>query len=92
MGDRPKIQIDYSSPDEEQAREKKLEDERREALENYNDSTYGERHPFLSPFVWFAVMAAVLGVIFYLFPRSIARPLTFCTIVLVTLVRHMLDR
>lgn len=40
------IPLDYSSPVEERKREQSSEDERRTAIENYNQSTYGERHPF----------------------------------------------
>ena len=92
MDEPPKIQLDYSSPEEEQAREKRLEDARREALDNYNESTYGVRHPFANVFMWIAVAAAAFGVIFYFFPQSVADPLAFCTILLIAGVKYMRTR
>ena len=92
MDDPPKILLDYSSPEEEEARQKKLEADRREALENYNEATYGQRRPIADAFMFIAIMAAIFGVVFYLFPLWVARPISFCTIVVVAIVRHTLDR
>jgi hypothetical protein len=45
---RRKAVLDYSSPTEEQRRERKQEDERREAVERYDEAAFGERRPVAS--------------------------------------------
>ena len=44
----PRPTLDYSSPAEELRREQAVKIERREALERYNESTFGERRPIAS--------------------------------------------
>ena len=48
---RPKIQLDYSSPAVEKKEEDSREKERRVALENYNESTFGEKYPIRAAFL-----------------------------------------
>ena len=69
MDNRPKITLEYSSP----AMETRPEIERRRAVEDYNQATYGERHPFRAPFVRRAVLIALLAIPFFLLPRRMAR-------------------
>jgi len=60
------LPLEYSSP----AREGQQEVERREALENYNESTFGERRPVAGAFVRFAIFAAILVPLAFLLPRG----------------------
>jgi hypothetical protein len=58
--DRPKLTLGYSSPAAERERERQDEDDRRKALGDYNESTFGERHPvrngLLLLFVYFVIV------------------------------------
>jgi hypothetical protein len=65
--------LDYSSPAEEQRRERTAEDERREVIERYNESTFGERRPITSPFLRIAIFVAIAAVLVYLLPRRTGR-------------------
>jgi hypothetical protein len=69
------IPLDYSSPAQEHRRERQLEDERREALGNYNEATYGERHPFS---VWrFLVFCLAISLLIVFLPRWVGRLVAF---------------
>ena len=57
--DRPKIQLDYSSPAEEKKREDQHEQDRREKIETYNEATFGAKHPIRVAFGWRIAIAAV---------------------------------
>ena len=69
----PKRILDYSSPAEEQRRERAAEDERREAIERYNESTFGERRPIASAFLRIAVFVAIAAVLIWILPRRAGR-------------------
>jgi hypothetical protein len=74
MDDPPKspIPLQYSSVAEEQNREKQAEAARRAALENYNESTFGQRHPFA---IWPTLLVMAIGcVMVFVLPRWAARP------------------
>ena len=59
MDDPPKIRLDYSSPAQEKKRETQEEDDRRAGIENYNLSTFGEKHPFTSGFLGLMLLVAL---------------------------------
>ena len=61
MNDREPIPLEYSSVAEEQKREEESRRERREALADYNESTFGERHPYRNAFI-VAYVIAGLGI------------------------------
>ena len=65
----PRRILDYSSPAEEQRREHSTADERRDGIERYNESTFGERRPIASAFVRIAVFGAVAAVLVCILPR-----------------------
>ena len=69
----PKPTLDYSSPAEERRRERSAEDERREAIERYNESTYGERRPIAAAFLRIAVFVIITGVLVWILPRRMDR-------------------
>ena len=69
----PKPILDYSSPGEEQRRERTAEEERLEAVRRYNESTFGERRPIASAFLRIAVVVAVALVLAYFLPRRAGR-------------------
>ncbi len=73
MQPEPKPTLDYSSPAEEQRRERTAEDERREAIERYNESTFGERRPIASAFLRIAVFVAIAAVLIWFLPRRSGR-------------------
>ncbi len=76
----PQNILDYSSPAQEQTRERTLEEERREAVEAYNESTFGERRPIQQAFVRFAVFLLIQRVIAYFLPRGIVRLLEWLVV------------
>src|SRR5687768_11304010 len=69
----PKPTLDYSSPAQEQLRERSAEERRRAALENYNESTFGERRPIASALVRFALAVVVAAVLAWLLPQLMPR-------------------
>ena len=69
----PKPTLDYSALAEEQRRERTAEHERREAIERYNESTFGERRPIVSAFVRIALFVAIAAVLISILPRHIGR-------------------
>jgi hypothetical protein len=69
----PKPTLDYSSPAEERRRERTAEDERREGIERYNESTFGERRPVAAAFLRFAVCVGIAAVLVLILPRRIGR-------------------
>ena len=73
----PKRILDYSSPAQEQTRERKLEEERREKLEDYNESTFGERRPIASAFLRWGVFVTIVSLLIIFLPRGIGRPLAW---------------
>jgi hypothetical protein len=79
--DRPNTILDYSSTADEQRREREAEDKRREALELYNESTFGERRPIASTFLRLAAVAVLACLIVLFLPRRLARPLGSLAIV-----------
>jgi hypothetical protein len=78
---RPNPVLDYSSPAAEQVRCRTPEQERREALEAYNEAEFGERRPIVSVLVQIAVLAAILCVLAVFLPRGVARILDGIVIV-----------
>jgi hypothetical protein len=68
--------LDYSSPAEEHRREQAAETERREAIERYNESTFGEPRPIASAFLRRGVFIAVGVVLVFVLPRRAVRPVT----------------
>jgi hypothetical protein len=61
------VPLEYSSLPEGYSVEKQIEKERREGIENYNLSTFGERHPYS---IWpTAIMVVVLVVLSLFLPR-----------------------
>lgn len=71
MPKRP-LPLDYSSP----AREGQEERERREALDNYNQSTFGERRPVAASLLRLAVTLIVLTPLVMTVSRRTASLLT----------------
>ena len=65
--------LDYSSPAEEQRREQAAENERREGIERYNESTFGERRPIAAAFLRIAVFVAIAAVLALILPRRTGR-------------------
>jgi hypothetical protein len=78
--ERPKPVVDYSSPAEERTRGRKAEDERREAIERYNESTFGERRPIASAFLTLAVFVVVVSAVSWFLPPKVGRPLAWVTV------------
>jgi Flp pilus assembly protein TadB len=77
----PKPTLDYSSHAEEKRREQAAADERRESVENYNESTFGERRPIASVFLRVAIILAIAAVLFWLLPRRTARLIAILLII-----------
>ena len=75
MNDKKPI-IDYSSPAIERSRAHSAENERRQAIETYNESSLGEPRPIASAFLRIALPAAALTFNIFLLPKSISDPLT----------------
>jgi hypothetical protein len=75
--DNQKPILDYSSPASEQAREEETENQRKRAIETYNESTFGERKPIASLFLRTAVLCLVLVILIFFLPRDIGRPLAW---------------
>jgi hypothetical protein len=73
--------LDYSSPASEQARERQAEQQREQAIETYNESTFGERKPMASLFVRLAVFCFVIAALIFLLPRHIGQPLAWMALV-----------
>ena len=69
----PKPTLNYSSPAEEQRRERNAAHERREGIERYNECTFGERRPVASAFLRIAIFVAIAAVLVYFLPRRTAR-------------------
>ena len=67
--------LDYSSPAQEHRREHAAEAERRQGIENYNESTFGEPRPIASAFVRRAFFVAVGVVLVFVLPRGAVRTL-----------------
>ena len=65
--------LDYSSPVEEHRREQAAETERREGIERYNESTFGERRPVAAAFLRIAVFVAIAVVLVLILPRRTGR-------------------
>jgi hypothetical protein len=78
---RRKAVLDYSSPTEEQRRERKQEDERREAVERYNEAAFGERRPVALAFLRIAAIGALGFLMHWFLPRNVARTLAAITTV-----------
>lgn len=70
----PRPTLGYSSPVEEHRREEAAETERREAIEDYNESTFGEARPIASAFLRRAGFVAVGIVLVFVLPRRAVRP------------------
>lgn len=81
----PRPILNYSSPAEEHRREQEREAERREAIELYNESTFGERRPIASAFLRIVAMSALVALTLWVFPRGVGRALAW-VIVLVFVV------
>jgi hypothetical protein len=76
----PNSTLDYSSPVAQRAQAKTQEQLRQESLENYNESTLGERHPLLSV-LWSIVLFALAAcVVVLLLPREVARPVLWVSL------------
>src|SRR5688500_18081758 len=69
----PKPILDYSSSGEEQRQDRTAEEERREAVKRYNESTFGERRPIASAFLRIAVVVAIALVLAFFLPRRVGR-------------------
>lgn len=72
--DDPRPVLDYSSPAEERRRDRVAEDERREKVWSYNESTFGERRPIAAAFGRLAVVMVVAALGVLLLPRGFQRP------------------
>ena len=81
MQQEPKPTLDYSCPDEEQRRERAAEDERREGIERYNESTFGARRPIASALIRITVFVAIAAVLVWLLPRRIGRMIAILLLV-----------
>jgi len=73
MRRKPEPILDYSSLAEEQRRERTAEEERREAIERYNESTLGERRPIARVFVRAVIFVGIAVVVANVLPRWPAR-------------------
>jgi hypothetical protein len=71
---------DYSSPAQERAREQAAEDARRQAIENYNESTFGEPHPIASTFSIIAILVTLIAALFLFLPSRLVEPLSWVAI------------
>jgi hypothetical protein len=79
VGEEKRI-LDYSSSEQERGRERLAEDERRQAIENYNESTFGEPHPVASAVSRIAVLTAVVVGLFVMLPSRIAEPVAWVAV------------
>jgi hypothetical protein len=79
--DQTRVQLDYSSPAQEQARGAEQEAKRRQALDDYNESTFGEPHPYLGPLKRIAILFLVIAPIMWFLPRRLARPFGLLAVV-----------
>ncbi len=77
--DHSKGTLDYTSLSEVPNLQKEMERERREALDNYNVATFGERRPIAYALMRWAGIAAVVSLILLLLPRRVADPLASVT-------------
>ena len=68
-----KPSLDYSSPAEEQQRERTAAVERREGIDRYNESTLGERRPVASAFLRIALFVGIAAVLIWILPRRMGR-------------------
>jgi hypothetical protein len=93
MSERPKPMLDYSSTAEEQRREEQEQRERQEALNTYNESTFGEPHPFAGPLLrWFVGALIITAAVLWL-PRLPGRILALLVaLVFVIRERWLYDR
>jgi hypothetical protein len=69
----PKPTLDYSSPAQEQRRERTAEAERREGIDSYNESTFGERRPIAAAFLRITAFVAIAAVLVWILPRRTGR-------------------
>jgi hypothetical protein len=69
---KPVINLDYASPDAQLSAEEQVERERKAALDNYNESTFGEPAPFgfASIAARFIVMGVVMIVMAMVLPQA----------------------
>jgi hypothetical protein len=89
-GDPPAIPLDYSSPIEERKRERSSEDQRRAAIENYNQSTFGERRPFLrGPFIRWVFFALILCLMAAVLPRWLFRWMAYVVVAIFLFCEHL---
>jgi hypothetical protein len=86
MADRPKIQLDYSSLADEGERGGQPEDARRKAVADYDESTFGERHPFAYPLLRWAVFVVVTALLACVLPAWLIRPMIFVAAVVFGLI------
>lgn len=75
MDDRPPIPLEYSSVAEDQKRQEEREHERREALDEYNESTFGERHPHRNAFIRAAIWIGVFSFVTFVARGSLGSAL-----------------
>jgi hypothetical protein len=80
------LPLEYSSPAQDHRRETEEEQKRREALETYNESTFGERRPFAAPPLRYLAFFLVIVLIAFLLPRRAFYPLAIAA----TVVYHYL--
>lgn len=67
--------LEYSSEAEEHKREQQAEADRRNAIADYNQATFGERTLFAGTFLRLAITFVVIALLVFLLPRWIGKPL-----------------
>jgi len=83
---RPKIQLDYSSQAQEKKEEDRREDERRMAIENYNESTFGEKYPIRAAFLRRGLFAVVIFAVVFGLPKGNIRSLLLPSLTIAFLI------
>ena len=61
--------LDYSTLEIERSRERRIERDRRKAIEDYNEATFGERRPFFGSLIWLFKVFVVCAIVVMLVPR-----------------------
>jgi len=51
LAKKARIPLECSSLELERSREREYERDRRKAIEDYNQATFGDRRPFIGPFI-----------------------------------------
>jgi hypothetical protein len=61
--------LDYSTLELERSRERRIERDRRKAIEDYNEATFGERRPLVGTLIRLFELFVVCAIVVMLVPR-----------------------